>query len=49
MGALRAITRAALAALFIWGCAQKPTPFEAGDQRAPPVGCQELRERGGEC
>lgn len=42
-----------LLSLALAACAGKavesPTPFELGEEVDPPIGCQEYRERGGEC
>lgn len=31
------------------GCVAPPKPFPEGVRTAPPVGCEDLRKRGGEC
>ena len=31
------------------GCASGPIPFETGEITTTPLGCQDLRNRGGDC
>ncbi len=40
---------AALLLLALGACAATPTPFALGPQVAPPHGCIEYRQRGGQC
>jgi hypothetical protein len=40
---------AACVVAVVSGCAMDPTPFATGDAVSPPLGCIEMRERGGEC
>lgn len=37
------------ACLLLAGCASQPTPFQTGQEIAPPFGCIDLRARGGRC
>jgi len=45
----RRLIFAMLLLTIVIGCTYTPKKFDIGDETVPPSGCQELRERGGEC
>lgn len=40
---------AVLFSSLLLGCVTPPKPFPPGVPTSPPVGCEDLRKRGGEC
>lgn len=49
MPLLKPLAALLLLLLALTACAAEPTPFVLGHEVAPPAGCIEYRQRGGQC